>query len=85
MHTFLLGGINRTLELLNDKVRDALTAFIIYSLPFISSAVSAADSSVGNLLQSEADASHGERRRAHLVGPTGRTDDTCGRYTKVPF
>lgn len=47
--------------------------------------LAAADSSVGDTVQSEAYGSQGERRRSHHVGAAGRADDTRHRHTKVPF
>lgn len=85
-------GINKTLdELVNswEKVRDVANILLwLFSLMFSFSlfvCLAAADSSVGNVLQSEADGSHREWRRPYNVGQTRRTDDTCSWYTKVPF
>lgn len=45
--------------------------------------VYAADSALGNVLQSAAAEPHWERRRPHHVGQTWRTDDPHGRHAKI--
>lgn len=54
-----------------------------YVTQSFSPCVSAADSALGNVLQSAAAEPHRERRRPHNVGQTGRTDDPDGRHAKI--
>lgn len=54
-----------------------------YVTPSFSPCVYAADSALGNVLQSAAAEPHWERRRPHHVGQTWRTDDPYGRHAQI--